>query len=225
VLRAPDAPRQPARADLQLVTRVPSPGETDSPRAVVAVVNLDRFIDVLTSLDGVTPGSGHASLLDSLGNVLITRDSEAPAFSRHPDADSGLLAASRDGNDSDYYVHRRSTRGLVVTGQALTARFGETGIGHWRVISTAPYGEVVQPAYDALRELPLAGAAILLLAWAFAMYLATTISGPVRKLSAVARDLERGHMTTRVVATSDDELGDLAHGFNRMADALPSSRS
>jgi signal transduction histidine kinase len=187
---------------------------------VVAVVNLERFGVVLKDLDRRTPGSGHASLLDSLGNVLISDDSGALAFSRHPDVDPGLLATSRAGRDSDYYVHQRPDRGKVVSAQAVTGRHGETGIGNWRVISTAPYGEVVQPANDAIRELLIISGAAMLLAWLLAMYLASSISRPVQQLSAVARDLEQGNMTRRAVATSDDELGVLAHRFNRMADAL-----
>jgi len=218
--RTPEMPGQTALVNLQLVTRVSSPEAAKSRRVVVAVVDLERFHDILRNLDALTPGSGHASLLDSLGNVLITRDSDVTAFSRHPDADSGLLAGSRGGSDSDYYIHRRPERGLVVTGQAVSGRFGETGIGNWRVVSTAPYGEVVRPANDAMQELLLVGGGVLVLAWLFATYLATTIARPVQQLSAVARDLERGDLTSRAALTSDDELGLLTRGFNRMADAL-----
>jgi len=90
-----------SRVNLQLVTRVPSSGASSSRRAVVAVVDLERFSDILAKLDALTPGAGRASLLDSLGNVLLSRDATAPVFSRHPDADSGLLAASRGQDDSE----------------------------------------------------------------------------------------------------------------------------
>jgi signal transduction histidine kinase/DNA-binding response OmpR family regulator len=216
---AGEVPGSP-NTDLELVTRVRSPANTSTPRVVVAVVNLERFGVVLKDLDRRTPGSGHASLLDSLGNVLISDDSGALAFSRHPDIDAGLLATSRAGRDSDYYVHQRPDRGRVVSAQAVAGRYGENRIGNWRVLSTAPYGEVVQPANDAIRELLLISGAVMLLAGLLAMYLASSISRPVQQLSAVARDLEQGNMTRRAVATSDDELGVLAHRFNRMADAL-----
>jgi hypothetical protein len=156
--RTPELPSRTARVDLQLVTRVSSPKGASSRRVVVAVVDLERFHDILRNLDALTPGPGHASLLDSLGNALITRDSEVFAFSKHPDADSGLLAGSRGASDSDYYVRRRPDRGLVATGQAVTGTYGETGIGNWRRAIPSSFGHgAAQQMEEMARRGELAG--------------------------------------------------------------------
>jgi len=43
---------------------------------------------------------------------------------------------------------------------------------------------------------------------------------PVESLTAAARQMEKGDLTTRVSVTSSDEIGQLAHAFNAMADGL-----
>ena len=43
---------------------------------------------------------------------------------------------------------------------------------------------------------------------------------PVESLTAAARQMEKGDLTARVSAASSDEIGQLAHAFNAMADGL-----
>ena len=43
---------------------------------------------------------------------------------------------------------------------------------------------------------------------------------PVELLTVAARQMEKGDLTTRVNVTSNDEIGQLAHAFNAMADGL-----
>jgi signal transduction histidine kinase len=43
---------------------------------------------------------------------------------------------------------------------------------------------------------------------------------PVESLTSAARRMEKGDLTARVKATSSDEIGQLAHAFNAMADGL-----
>ncbi len=62
------------------------------------------------------------------------------------------------------------------------------------------------------------GALGLTLAVAFA--LARSVLRPIRELTASVEAMRRGDFTQRVVAHRDDELGNLAGGFNRMAESL-----
>jgi signal transduction histidine kinase len=61
-----------------------------------------------------------------------------------------------------------------------------------------------------------AGAAALLLTLA----LSRRILGPIEALTAAARAMERGDLSQRVRARSNDEIGALARAFNAMADGL-----
>jgi NtrC-family two-component system sensor histidine kinase KinB len=57
-----------------------------------------------------------------------------------------------------------------------------------------------------------------------AVWLARSVLGPVRELTASLEEIRRGNFDRRVPIRSSDELGLLAAGFNRMAEALAEYR-
>lgn len=57
-----------------------------------------------------------------------------------------------------------------------------------------------------------------------AVWLARTVLGPIRELTESVEDIRHGHFDRRVTISSQDELGQLALGFNRMAEALAEYR-
>ena len=61
-----------------------------------------------------------------------------------------------------------------------------------------------------------AGVAAILLTW----LLSRRILRPVEALTAAARNMEKGDLSKRVEVSSKDEIGELAHAFNAMADGL-----
>ena len=207
---------------LELVTRVAGPG--GSQRAVVAVVNLQRIRSVLEDLDRRTPGSEYAYLLDSTGRVLMASSRDVVPLSLHPGVASGLLATSLKGRDSDYHLYQRAGGERVVSGRATIGRYGVTHVGNWRLISTAPYSDVVEPAQETLNDLLIVGLIMLLAAVLFAGYFASSVATPVHLLANAAAELEQGNLAARVSLGSKDEVGVLARRFNRMADALMEQR-
>ena len=60
----------------------------------------------------------------------------------------------------------------------------------------------------------------LFLATGVAVWLARSVIGPVRALTASVEAVRQGDFERRVVLSSSDELGKLATGFNRMAETL-----
>ena len=58
------------------------------------------------------------------------------------------------------------------------------------------------------------------LALAVTQLLAVGMTSPLREMTAAARRMARGDYSGRVVATSNDEVGELARAFNRMAEDL-----
>jgi NtrC-family two-component system sensor histidine kinase KinB len=59
---------------------------------------------------------------------------------------------------------------------------------------------------------------------AVAVWLARSVLAPVRELTASVEDIRQGHFDRRVRQITFDELGQLAAGFNRMAEALTEYR-
>lgn len=79
-------------------------------------------------------------------------------------------------------------------------------------------------ARAALRVVTAASVAALVLATTVAVWLARSVIRPVRMLSSSVEALRLGDFEHRVALTSEDELGRLAEGFNRMAETLAEYR-
>ncbi|HZP94863.1 MAG TPA: HAMP domain-containing sensor histidine kinase [Candidatus Limnocylindria bacterium] len=97
-----------------------------------------------------------------------------------------------------------------------------------RTVGTAalrfPTGDLLpaeREVRDALVRAQIAGAvAAALIALAFAVFVARRITRPVAALAAATEAQRRGQRGARVAVAGDDEIGDLARGFNAMADTL-----
>jgi signal transduction histidine kinase len=66
---------------------------------------------------------------------------------------------------------------------------------------------------------------VLAVAAGFTLYLRRSIVRPVLAVADATGRLAAGDLATRVPAEREDELGDLAHGFNTMADSLARGRA
>src|SRR5213596_4269044 len=60
-------------------------------------------------------------------------------------------------------------------------------------------------------------------AW-FGLYLARGITGPIAELAEGTREVAAGHLSYKVQARADDEIGVLVQSFNRMTDDLSESK-
>jgi signal transduction histidine kinase len=70
---------------------------------------------------------------------------------------------------------------------------------------------------DALLLAVLAAGGVAILV---SFFLSRSITAPVRALTDASRELAEGQYSKRVAANSPDELGELAHSFNQMAEKL-----
>lgn len=91
------------------------------------------------------------------------------------------------------------------------------------VVIVAAVGVTVLVLIAAVRmELPLWLGAVVagLLALGMVQFLARGMTSPLREMARAAQAMGRGDYTRRVVATSRDEVGQLAHTFNKMSSEL-----
>lgn len=67
--------------------------------------------------------------------------------------------------------------------------------------------------------------AIILIVFLSGMYFIKSIVFPLRQISTTASKLAHGDFKVRIKAENDDEIGDLCHVFNHMADELENSET
>jgi signal transduction histidine kinase len=155
------------------------------------------------SWDGVQP------LVEQMGQVTGER----------------IILADREGRilaDSDQRLVGQAV-GQDWAKPAALITFRDTPVG---VIYVSPMGGSGSGAGEkgfissVNRSLLLAVIAAGLAAVLLTLSLSRRIIGPVEALTAVARKMERGDLIQRVEVQSRDEIGELAHAFNAMADGL-----
>jgi len=98
---------------------------------------------------------------------------------------------------------------------------GSAEVGTFYINPSTPTPSVITEFLAAINRSVLLGA---LMAGAVAIVITLVVSHrivrPVESLTSAARRMEKGDLTARVKATSSDEIGQLAHAFNAMADGL-----
>ncbi|MCB8983398.1 MAG: PAS domain S-box protein [Ardenticatenaceae bacterium] len=100
------------------------------------------------------------------------------------------------------------------------------GVYHWLpqygmcLVGELDQAEVLAPAHDLGRSIGLYGGLALLLATAVAVFLARSLTRPIRRLTEGVMRLRQGDRSVILPETSRDELGILAREFNVMTAVL-----
>jgi diguanylate cyclase (GGDEF)-like protein/PAS domain S-box-containing protein len=204
--RAPDT----GRASLMIYTPIRDP-DGDVAGVLVSLVDLESLSAVVGQV--AVGDGGRAFVLDASGHVLL--DPESAAVQEFRDyAWLGVPVGNRSaGPGTVSYTRETIAR---VAGYAPVANAG------WTVVVERREADVLVPAERSWR-LTLAGlAASGILAAAGAIWLARTLTRPVRELADAARALGAGDAAAPLPAmdADDGDLGPLVHAFAAMREAL-----
>ncbi len=181
--------------------------------------NRDLLASLASSAHRIT-GLHGVAFLDPERHPLAT----SPGFSdipQHPErqeyqsADGRYLYFERPvflaGLDVSDYAEERNT-------SAPTEMIGLVLVAMDRSISIARGREL-------LRENLGIGFAILIITGLLSWYLGITVVRPLTRLTRAVREMQKGDLSTRVEATTRDELADLARGINHLAASVAASRN
>jgi len=179
----------------------------------LGVVRID--LDAMTLADVAQRVS-----LGAQGRLIIATGAGAVVYPIYPDATTRTLArdiAARRGSSTPARPDRLQ---LDLAGQPLLATGDTSAASGWIVAGVVPTARLLAGAAH-LRTFILGVAALCILA---GMLCATLVLGrltqPLRQLRAAMRRVEARDLTARIAAPSEDEVGQLAHGFNTMLDEL-----
>ena len=213
LLSAPALANQPPNVQFQ-VQRV---GEALGAHVVIIDRQGNVLADSTDTLKGQAVPLPALWPLDSQTPSLVINDQPAYVIMGYTDAApavagvtaAGLPFAANPLTDTVMYFGPQTASQGLVTFSAATP------------LASLPGGGPAQLALDTInRSLVLAAAA----AGAVALLLTATLSrgivGPVAALTLAARRMEQGDLSQRVVVCGRDEIGQLAHAFNAMAEGL-----
>jgi len=116
--------------------------------------------------------------------------------------------------------------GAIVVAMPLPEQFSnrvkEIEESQQRYIALANDRKVVRRTY--LGMLFLLTVLVLFASTWFALFLSKLVTRPVAALAEATQEISRGNLDYRVHVAAADELGELVHSFNRMAEELEASR-
>jgi GAF domain-containing protein/HAMP domain-containing protein len=90
----------------------------------------------------------------------------------------------------------------------------------WVVLNRRSEAVALRPITEQIRTNTLLTIAMLILASLAGTIVAQVLSNPLIALTQAARQVEKGELNTQAEITSDDEIGDLSHSFNKMTERL-----
>jgi signal transduction histidine kinase len=166
------------------------------------------------------PGQDALILLDSTGSVLSVSNPKLGDLELQLDQVRGrldILHARLDGP-------RRTVKRMQFRGAPRESIIGRDGRPRAFVVGVPAFEFQEGPAAPYVRSVNrwMVGAvgAAAILAMLVTWLLSRRIVGPVEALTGAVQRMERGDWNARVAVRSRDEIGDLSHAFNAMADAL-----
>lgn len=183
---------------------------------------LENSPNLLTSTKTAQPFIVQAGHLTNARILLLSQNGLVMAYSRPED--SSLLGRTYPDSRVMAALNGKETQGIepLFTGEyafvLLPLRRGNTTVAALRL--SYDVGDM-RAEFEQLERLVLIGGLlILLVGMGLGLGLATTITRPLQKLSDSAQRIAQGHYQARVQVHSGDEVGALAHHFNRMAERL-----
>ncbi|WP_169741339.1 putative bifunctional diguanylate cyclase/phosphodiesterase [Andreprevotia chitinilytica] len=154
-----------------------------------------------------------------LMNTTVSRemglDDDGRFYSRSDTAGQSMLRAVADGGPhfAEYHDRYGDFRSLF---QAGTAANGF----RYMIGADVDISDIAGQMRAALMQSLMLGGLIFLLGALLSWWLALRLTQPVLDLVSAVRRIGQGDYSTRVEWHSNDEIGELAHGFNAMSEAV-----
>jgi diguanylate cyclase (GGDEF)-like protein len=176
-----------------------------------ATLSLESLTNTLTSLQ-LTPNS-RVSMTDNETGLLLVNDDQSRILTS---SSSGRNAASQHARAGD----RGAMENVRSTGEATLAAYSPVPGIPWAVLLQEPSDAAFAPIEAVTRQALVWVGVAMLLAGLVAAGVAASMVRPLRKLRATAERMAGGDFGRRTGVRRGDEIGDLGHAFDRMAEQL-----
>ena len=212
ILSAPSLAGSPPRAHVVVSAPVVSRGRF---RGVLSsLVDLEHVWGLVVS----RRWPGHTVFgVDPSGRVFSSNTSQRPRPGQDL-TDSVLvqrfLTSSRVGRETLPFIETVDGEKQEFLGSYEVTRQG------WGVFIQAPSSKVYRPIEAMIESTWNTALLVLVLCVAASWFLARTLSHPIKALAGASSRFAAGDLSTRVSVRTRNEIGELAHSFNVMADEI-----
>jgi signal transduction histidine kinase/DNA-binding NarL/FixJ family response regulator len=184
--------------------------------------NLELYTESLASKLGESYTGTPSQILETVSEFMET----VPELESADIVDwTGTRIASYPGDFPVFY--ERSKDGLVIQGDTL-AVYGKPIISDNVVVAFTFVSQkttALRQAVDTLRaEIIIVSVLVLIVSLLIAFHLSSKITQPIEELSRATKRLAAGDYAARADISTRDEVGLLAHHFNRMAGLIESGK-
>ena len=221
-------------------------GDPAAPCVGIVATRGDDLFDTVRALNASMGRSGYVQLVDDHGIRLAHGLREDLAFHPTgevpPDERAEMVRERRFGSRTEALLDEvipvpamwREARALSPRRDVLrvyTTTTGEHNLmvarrmntAPWTVFALVPVRVIDEPLGALLRTIAVLGVAMMLTALVAGLTIGRRLLRPVLELTRTSRALAGGDATARAQVVTSDEVGELAHHFNRAADRAATS--
>jgi methyl-accepting chemotaxis protein len=202
--------------------------DPDTNAAIGIIGSVMRLPAIQAIVEEIKPfGDGHALVFSSGGIIAAhqdpsrigknIRDSETDTFGPFLDT---MVQAVTEGTPASFSCQPPQS-GSVIQYYAVPFTVGHAA-APWTLVVGVPRNTIMAPLYQMLGFCALIGCLSMILMSIGVFSMARSISRPINALALMLKDISEGagDLTKAIDITAKNELGDLAHYFNRTIDQI-----
>lgn len=182
----------------------------DGPKQVLSLARLIKDPMTNTDLGYVKADLTRSGFQKIVSSVKVTENSRLYVFNEN---NKRIYPFSGDLGDSYQEVVDRSTPNTLISSRT-------TGYGGLRIVSIIPREDVLQGAKQMTSYMLWISLCSLLMAYVAAVFTSNMMVKPILELQKKMRRVQNGDFHERANVYSNDEIGLLTEGFNKMVSQL-----
>ncbi len=198
--------------------------------AVLAKIDAKIIFEIMTNISDTMGAGGHVFIVDEKGEILAHPYETQVLGGEHAshlfDIKNIVLNNKNLEISQKYYNEKRE----AVLGTAYSITLESTDIKlpqelktNWFIVVEQKQSVVFKEIYTTLVFFIFIFLCVLILVALSAIYFAKGISAPVEMLHIATKEYTKGNLLYRTKIETNDEIGDLADNFNKMAGTIASS--
>ena len=208
-----------------LITSVTVPIKKNGRTIGVAGIDLE-LTKIQEMIIGIKPfGDGYAAIYSS-GGIIVSHPNEERLGKKIEEMAAGLfgdrmpalMKSLKEGAPFQETLdsHEHNAKMIVVTRPFTTGNDEDA----WMAVTVVPYKTVMAQVYQMITVLVIVGLAILLIITVIILFVAHSITAPIKSMEGVLEFIGDGDFTHSIEVKTNDEVGNMGRNLNLTLDKI-----